>query len=266
MFIWTAQDPRGFDDATTQALARCSSGAWGIDEIGDSKGTAQEDLLILIARSLVIRQALLAGGVVANYPTPTGNKLSLNVIQGAWGASGADIDHQNAQYILIRTWEVLGRSEGWSEGSAAQLSATSGKSVSTTSNVVEIVAIVVGIVALAGLIAFIVYNVNTVIDRALARKAQAQELMRAHAECQKMLEDHAAAERSAGKPIAFTVAELSVMARLAKLQDSAARGFEATLAPPLAGAPPRSATDMIGDVLTLAVFLGFGYLLIRREI
>jgi hypothetical protein len=266
MFIWTAQDPRGFDDATTQALARCSSGAWGIDEIGDSKGTAEEDLLILIARSLVVRQALLAAGNASLYPLPSGNKLSLNVIQGSWGNPVSDVDHQNAQYILLRTWEVLAKANGWTESDASQLSATSGKDASATTNVVAIVAIVVGIIVLAGLIAFTVYNVNTLIDRSLARRAQAQELMRAHAECQKMLEDHAAAERSAGKPIPFSIAELAVMARLAKLQDSASKGFEATLVPPLGGAPPKTATDVIGDVLTLAVVLGFGYFLIRREI
>jgi len=265
MFIWTAQDPRGFDDATTQALARCSLGAWGIDEIGGSNGTAEEDLLALIARSLVIRQALIAAGNKSKYPVPTGNKLSINVLQDAWGNAVTDVDHQNAQYILIRTWEVLARGQGWTEGDAAQLSATSGKS-STATNVVAIVAIVVGIVVLAGLIAFTVYNVNSLIDRALARRAQAQELMRAHGECQKMLEDHAAAERSAGKPIPFNMAELAVMARLAKLQDSASKGFEATLVPPLGGSPPRSATDVVENVLTLAVILGFGYFLIRREI
>jgi len=267
MFIWTAQDPRGLDAANAQALARCASGAWGIDEIGDSQGTAEEDLLILIARSLIIRQALVAAGNVADYPTPAvGNKLSLNVIQGSWGNPVTDVDHQNAQYILLRTWEVLAKNEGWTEDSSAQLSATSGKDASATTNVVAIVAIVVGIIVLAGLIAFVVYNVNTLIDRQLARRAQAQELMRAHAECQKMLEDHAAAERSAGKPLPFSIAELAVMARLAKLQDSASKGFEATLVPPLGGAPPRTATDVIGDVLTLAVVLGFGYFLIRREL
>lgn len=266
MFIWTAQDPRGFDDATAQAVARCSAGAWGIDEIGVSKGTPEEDLLILIARSLVIRQALVAAGNAAKYPAPAGNRLAINVVADSWGNPVSDVDHVNAQYILIRTWEVLARGQGWTEGDASQLSATSGKPV-TSSNVVAIVAIVVGIVVLAGLIAFTVYNVNALIDRALARQAQAQELMRAHAECQKMLEDHAAAERSAGKPIPFSIAELAVMARLAKLQDSAARGFESTLAPPLGGSPqPKTATDVIENVLTLAVLLGFGYFLIRREI
>lgn len=266
MFIWTAQDPRGFDDATAQAVARCSSGAWGISEIGESKGTPEEDLLILIARSLVVRQALIAAGNKAKYPTPAGNRLAINVVQDQWGNDVTDVDHKNAQYILIRTWEVLARGQGWTESDASQLSATSGKDASATTNVVAIVAIVVGIVVLAGLIAFTVYNVNSLIDRALARQAQAQELMRAHAECQKMLEDHAIAERSAGKPLPFSVAELAVMARLAKLQDSAARGFEATLVPPLGGSPPRTATDVIENVLTLAVILGFGYFLIRREI
>lgn len=267
MFIWTAQDPRGFDDATAQAVARCSSGAWGIDEIGDSKGTPEEDLLILIARSLVVRQALIAAGNKSKYPAPVGNRLAFNVVQDQWGNDVQDVDHKNAQYILIRTWEVLARGQGWTESEASQLSATSGKSVSgTSSNVVAIVAVVVGIVVLAGLIAFVVYNVNSLVDRALARQAQAQELMRAHAECQKMLEDHAAAERSAGKPIPFNLAELAVMARLARLQDSAAKGFESTLTGPLGGAPPKSATDVVESVLTLAVVLGFGYFLIRREI
>ena len=266
MFIWTAQDPRGFDEATTQALARCSSGAWGISEIGESKGTPEEDLLVLIARSLVVRQAIIAAGNKSKYPAPAGNRLAINVVQDQWGADVTDLDHKNAQYILIRTWEVLAKGQGWTESDAAQLSATSGRPAGTTTNVVAIVAIVVGIVVLAGLIAFTVYNVNSLIDRALARQAQAQELMRAHAECQKMLEDHAAAERSAGKPIPFNVAELAVMARLAKLQDSASKGFEATLVPPLGGSPPRTATDVIENVLTLAVLAAFGYFLIRREI
>jgi hypothetical protein len=164
---------------------------------------------------------------------------------------------------LLRTWEVLARNEGWRDDSPAMLSADTGKS-DGQANVVEIVAIVVGILALAGIIAFVVWNANVIIDRELARRAQAQELMRAHADCQKMLQLHADAERAAGHPIPFSIAELTIMGRLAKLQDEAMGAWTATVSAPLVR--PPTMPEVAGNVATVAVVLAFVYFLIRKEI
>lgn len=268
MFQWTHSDPRGIETAAAEAMARCAVSGWGIDAIGVSNGTRAEDFLALIVESILIRQELIDAGnsSLLSLLAPVGNKIGVTVLEG----SAPDINHVNAQIILLRTWEVFARSEGWNDTTATQLTATSGKPVTeqtTAMAPVAIVAIVIGIVVLAGLVAFVVWNVNTVVDRQLARKAQAQELMRAHAECQKMLSDHAAAEKAAGKAIDFNRVELATMARLARLQENAMHGFSATLDKPLIplnlGKPPG---DTLDDVLTLAVVLGFVYFLIRREI
>ncbi len=266
MFQWTHSDPRGLAAASAQAVARCQSMGWGLDSIGASSGTRAEDLLALIAESFLLRQEFIDAGNASllSQLAPVGNRVAINVGVG----TAPDVDHVNAQVILLRTWEVLGRAEGWNEQTAAQLSATTGRPVSssTQSNVVAIVAIVVGIVMLAGLIAFVVWNVNTIVDRELARRAQAQELMRAHADCQTMLQTHSAAERQAGHAIPFTTPELMVMARLAALQDGAMQGFKATLEPPILPVRPQDPVGALENVLTLAVVLGFLYLLIDKRI
>lgn len=265
MFLWTHQDPRGLDKANTQALARCQIMAWGVDAISQSDGTRAEDLLALIAASFVVRQDLIdAVNGSKSTLSPIGNKLSLSVTTG----TAPDVDHQNAQYILLRTWEAFARSEGWNDSSSAQLSASTGRSpTSTGSNVVAIVAIVVGIIALAGLIAFVIYNVNTVVDRQLTRRAQAQELMRAHAECQKMLQAHADAEKAAGHAIPFTTVELQVMQRLAYAQDATMKSWSGSLAASDPHQPPpTSPWDAVETIGVLAVALGFLYFLTRKEI
>lgn len=264
MFLWTHQDSRGLALASEQATERCYAGAWGVDPIAQSSGSRVEDLLALIAESFVIRQQLIDVGDAGalGQLAPIANRLTLSVNVG----SAPDVDHQNAQFILLRTWEALARAQGWTDASAAQLSASTGRldpNKQVQSDVVVIVAVVVGIAALAALLAFVVWNVNTIIDRELARRDQARELMRAHADCQLMLQKHADAEKAAGHAIPFTVPELQVMVRLAKLQDEAMQTWHGTLAaPPPAPAP----TQVAENVLSLAVVLGFLYLLFRREI
>lgn len=267
MFLWTHQDPRGLDKANTQALARCGIMAWGVDAISQSDGSRAEDMLVLIAASFVVRQDLIDAGKgsgASSSLAPIGNKLSLSVTTG----TAPDVDHQNAQYILLRTWEAFARSEGWNDSSAAQLSASTGRAPSSTqANAVAIVAIVVGIIALAGLIAFCIYNVNTLIDRQMTRRSQAQEMMRAHAECQRMLQAHADAEKKAGHALPFTTVELQIMARLARAQDSVLGSWSGSIAAsdPHSTQPsdPWQVAETIG---VLAVVVTFIYFLTGRKI
>lgn len=264
MFVWTHQDPRGLDKANVQALARCQIMAWGVDAISQSDGSRAEDLLTLIAASFVVRQDVIdAGKGASSSLSAIGQKLSLSVTTG----DAPDLDHQNAQYILLRSWEALGRAEGWNDSSAAQLSANTGRAPGSNvqSNAVAIVAIVVGIIALAGLIAFVVYNVNTMIDRQLTRRSQAQEMMRAHAECQAMLEAHAAAERKAGHALPFTTVELQIMARLARAQDQVMQSYSGSLkASDPTNIQPPGPWDAAQTIGVLAVVLGFIYYLTKE--
>jgi hypothetical protein len=269
VFQWTHQDARGIAQASVDATARCQLGAWAVDSIGQSSGGRSDDFLALIVESLIVRQEIIDAGdpSLLSQLAPIGATLTLSVVQG----TAPDVDHVNAQVILLKTWEVYARALGWNMQTPAQLSATTGRPLTTTqqtqANAIAIVAIVVGILALAGIIAFVVWNVHTVIDRELARKAQAQELMQAHADCQTMLQNHAAAEKQAGHAIPFTTPELQIMARLGQLQDAAMQGFKATLVPGLSvwnGDNP-SPTSIVQGAVTLAIVLGFVYFLIRPK-
>lgn len=265
MFLWTHQEPRGIDQASLQAAARAKIGAWGIDAIGPSQGSRVDDFLAMVVESFVIRQEMIDGGdptKLSNLVPAIAGKLGLVVDVG----QAPDADHAAAQYTLLRTWEVFARANGWRDSSASQLTATTGHSdpnQSVQSNVIAIVAIVVGIAALAGLIAFVIWNVNAIVDHQLARQKQAKELIRQHADVQEMLKRHAAAERAAGHAIPFNDEERAMLRQLTRMQNEAMHGWQKENEPSPPGPPPTAVAER---VLTLAVVLGFVYFVIRDRI
>jgi len=187
---WRVFDPehRAFTDALRTAYKRAAAKAWP-----EKEATTRADLVALAIGSGFSARA------ISSMP---------NI-----GVRASD--------ALNRTWYVLANKLGYRGESADEIKASAQKQNPTGAEI-PVIVIVIAVVAIAAVYALIVWKAAQLIDSYLARSAQEQELIRLHAEWQKIVDRHLEDPK-----LPWTPEELQILDRLEKAQ----AGIRETMAP-----------------------------------
>jgi hypothetical protein len=208
---WQNFDGRPFGKAVLDAYARAASKAWKNDL------ASRADLIALCVSSALNSRAIDDG-------TPIGTK---------------------AANILANTWTVLAKKTGWQGQTADDVR----KQAGGTKTSIEIVLIVVAVLAMAGVYAWIVYKAAEIIETKLAIDAESDELVRLHAESQKIVDRHLE-----NPNLPWTPEELKILQDLKDQQE----GVRKQIGSHVGGANPFDPTPyLIAGGLGLAAYLFF---------
>jgi len=206
---WPNYDGRQFGQAVLDAYARAAAKAWKND------AASKNDLIALVVSSALCSRAIDDGTQI--------------------GARAAN--------ILANTWTVLAKRTGFSGQSAEDLKKQSGTTAS-----VEIILIVVAVLAMAGVYAWIVYKAAEIIERKLSIDAESEELVRLHAEGQKIVDRHLNDPK-----LPWTPEELKILQDLKDQQE----GIHHEMAPPKPANPFDPVPYLVAGGIGLAAYLFF---------
>jgi len=220
---WKLQDPssRTFYHALSDARAMAASGKW------EKTPIAYANVRALAASTSLSLRGLLPD---ARPDDPQSDR---------WGAA------------LHRSWKIIAERAGY-KGEDAQTVAKGAQSTAAFP-IIEVVAIVLGAIVVVTVLYFVISHSAEVVDNQLARGAEEEELVRLHSEADKVVSDHLAREKLAGKPIPWSQAELDVLDRLERLEAQIIHGLEPK--PSTGGIGTFGAGAFVGALL----LAGLGY-------
>lgn len=223
--VWGAIDGAGrdFSSAISAAYARAASKKWTSDRVGVS------DLTALVVLSALDSRALREAGDNASI---------------------------RAADALDRTWYVISKRNGYqAETAQAQKDANKDPKMTAAVPLIAIVAAIAATLIIAGVYVYLIYQAASIIDRQLARDVESDELVRLHAEWQKIVDRHIADPNAPWTP--------EEIATLKRLEDAQA-GIRQAIAPP--PPEPPKAPGPNWTVLGVAVVAaGAGYFFFLRK-
>lgn len=225
---WTHADTRGLGKAVQVAILRAldPKNGWAKGPIEDR--IADFRALLFVSMWMFDELSMEPATIDETIPGPE-SKLSPVVVtprdtpqfSSAERARIARIGTQTTWFLLYQRWDIVS-STGASPKVFASIATMNGQPAEPIVMKGEAGAAwllpALGMVLGAVTVCFIVQRGSEIIDRQLARMADAQGMMSTQAKVLDVLAAHKAAERTAGKEIPLTDAELKVIAALETIQ------------------------------------------------
>lgn len=238
---WTFQDMRGFQKSIPASILRAKSKAWG-----DAGGTRIDQLADL-------RNLLLASAVNMDFlSNVAANQVVLDGAPATVFTTRTQDQFDNVNYYAcaqapLRAWEVLAKkvfldNPDLSKGIPKHAGFIDGN---PGVNLDEIIVgppttggwqLVVGLAAVVGLTA-IAWRAESIWEKSLIADDAARNLMANVGKTLEIGNNHAQAEKEAGKPLVWNAAEIAAIQQLNKATDTYADAYKVAAQPVPAGFP-----------------------------